>query len=171
MPDHRPSARLGLLLLFSLLVTACGFQLRGMTDLPAAWRQLYLASAAPQAELAQEFQGQLRASGIAWVERTEANYIIELSAEQFEQRSLSVGQQIRAAEFELLLSAQYAIYDRQGRTLQNPTTASVSALVENDPQNIVGKSDEIRMLRQELRSNLIQQIIRQITFSASASGG
>jgi LPS-assembly lipoprotein len=156
------------LLLVVMLLGACGFQLRGITDLPTAWRQLHLAADAPQAELARELQGQLRASGVQWVSRKESNYVIALSAERFEQRSLSVGQAIRAAEFELVLSAEYALYDSQGRAIQTPSLASVSALVENDPQNIVGKSDEIRMLREELRGNLVQQIIRQISFAANA---
>jgi LPS-assembly lipoprotein len=160
--------RSGVLLLVLLLLGGCGFQLRGTTDLPTAWRQLHLAADAPQAELAQELEGQLRASGVQWVSRKESNYVIALSAERFEQRSLSVGQAIRAAEFELVLSAEYAIYDSQGRSVQNASLATVSALVENDPQNIVGKSDEIRMLREELRRNLVQQIIRQISFAANA---
>jgi LPS-assembly lipoprotein len=168
MPYPRPNIRLCFALLVCVALSACGFQLRGVADLPSSWRQLHLAAADPQGELARELEGWLQSSGVQWGPRTDANYIIELSAEQFEQRSLSVGQQIRAAEFELVLSAQYAIYDRSGRALQSPTTASVSALVENDPQNIVGKTDEIRMLREELRGNLVQQIIRQISFAANA---
>jgi len=149
------------------LLGACGFQLRGTTALPVAWQQLHLSSPSPNSELAQEVQGRLRSSGVEWVARKDANFVIELSNEQFEQRSLSVGAQVRAAEFELVLSVEYAIYDRAGRQVRSPDTARVTALVENDPQNIVGKTDEIRMLREELRGDLVQQIVRQISFAAN----
>ena len=41
--------------------------------------------------------------------------------------------------------------------------------MENDPRNVVGKSEEIQLLRQEMRAELAQQIMRRIGFFATSS--
>jgi len=40
--------------------------------------------------------------------------------------------------------------------------------MENDPQNVVGKAEEIRILKSEMRSELARQIMRRIAFYAAA---
>ena len=40
--------------------------------------------------------------------------------------------------------------------------------MENDPRNVVGKSEEIRLLQQEMRAELAQQIVRRVIFSRPA---
>ena len=44
---------------------------------------------------------------------------------------------------------------------------SVVKQMENDPRNVVGKSEEINLLREEMRAELAQQIVRRIGFFAS----
>jgi LPS-assembly lipoprotein len=44
--------------------------------------------------------------------------------------------------------------------------ASVVKQMENDPRNVVGKAEEVRILRSEMRTELIQQIMRRIGYFA-----
>jgi LPS-assembly lipoprotein len=39
--------------------------------------------------------------------------------------------------------------------------------MENDPRNVVGKAEEIRLLKAEMRAELAQQIMRRIGFFVS----
>ncbi|MDP5053027.1 MAG: hypothetical protein NWP69_04485 [Congregibacter sp.] len=47
------------------------------------------------------------------------------------------------------------------------STAAVNKQMENDPQNVVGKAEEVRILRGELRGELASQILRRISFFAA----
>jgi LPS-assembly lipoprotein len=103
------------------------------------------------------------ASGVTWVERGEADYILRLGPERFSQRNLSVNAQARAAEFDLQMSAPSWSRCRRVRSSCRAHGA-VNKQMENDPQNVVGKAEEVRVLRGELRGELATQI-----FGASAS--
>ena len=37
----------------------------------------------------------------------------------------------------------------------------------NDPRNVVGKTEEIRLLREEMRRNLADQVARRVSYSLS----
>jgi LPS-assembly lipoprotein len=53
------------------------------------------------------------------------------------------------------------------QTEQDPTDAraTVSRQMLNDPRNIVGKTEELRLLREEMRRDLAAQIVRRIGHS------
>ncbi len=41
--------------------------------------------------------------------------------------------------------------------------------MENDPRNVVGKAEEIRIIRSEMRTQLAQKVLRQIGFFAAST--
>ena len=49
-----------------------------------------------------------------------------------------------------------------------PANAVIVKQMENDPRNVVGKAEEIRILQREMRAELSQQILRRIGFHAAA---
>lgn len=160
-----------LALALPLLLGACGFQLRGAassTALPEDWRQLHLTTENPNSEFSRELQSRFSANGIEWVEHSEAAYILELGPERFSQRNLSLNSQARAAEFELTMQANFAVRAGDGSLAMEPADAVVVKQMENDPRNVVGKAEEIRILQTEMRGELSQQILRRIGFHAAA---
>lgn len=159
-----------IVLALCLLITACGFQLRGTgggSALPPEWSRMYLASNDPNGELTRIVESTFSASGIVWVPRTEAQHILRLGPETFNQRNLSVNAQARAAEFDLQMSADFIVFDSNREKVMERTTASVNKQMENDPQNVVGKAEEVRVLQGELRRELATQILRRISFFAA----
>lgn len=168
----RPCFRLlAALVLLSAVLSGCGFQLRGADDsstLPEAWRQLALISSSPNSEFTRLFRSLGAARGINWVEAGEANYRLRLGNEQFMQRNLSINAQARASEFELLLRASFSITDASGASVLRQTEAEVAKQMENDPLNVVGKAEESRILREEMREELARQILRRINFFAAS---
>lgn len=153
-----------------LSLGACGFQLRGSgsgSALPEEWRSMHLLSANPNGELARIVESSFSANGINWAPRSEARYMLRLGPERFSQRNLSVNDQARAAEFDLQMSTDFVVLDSDGNTVMSRTTAAVNKQMENDPQNVVGKAEEIRVLRGELRYELAAQVLRRISFSAA----
>ncbi len=152
------------------LLTACGFQLRGLeggSALPESWQSMYLSTSNPNSELPRMVEATFSASGVAWEPRDEATYQLQLGPEQFSQRNLSVNAQARPAEFDLVMRADFVVLDTEGKVVIPRTTAMVNKQMENDPQNVVGKAEEVRVLRGELRGELATQILRRISFFAA----
>jgi len=153
------------------LLGACGFQLRGTGSamLPEMWRDMHLDTNNPNSELSREVQTRFAANGIRWVAPEAANYSVVLGPERFYQRNLSLNAEARAAEFELTMQTQFSVVDAQGDVVMPMTDASVIKQMENDPRNVVGKAEEIRILKTEMRAELAQQIMRRIGFYASST--
>ena len=152
-------------------LSACGFQLRGTggSGLPESWSKMYLITNNPNGELSRELQSTFTANGVLWVDREDANYLVKIGVEKFKQRNLSLNAQARAAEFELTLSTQFAVLSAAGAEVMEASDASVIKQMENDPRNVVGKAEEIRILRAEMRTELVHQIMRRIGFFAAST--
>jgi len=168
----QPLTRFVLLLGLSCLLAACGFQLRGSssaTALPEAWKNLYLDTGNPNSEFSRELQARFSANGIVWAEeRDQAAFILRLGPDRFSQRNLSLNSEARAAEFELTLQSRFTVLKPEGGApVIEPSNAVVVKQMENDPRNVVGKAEEIRILKGEMRGELAQQILRRIGFFAA----
>ena len=170
MTQTHLAARL-LALAIVCLLGACGFQLRGTGGamLPEPWRDMYLDTNNPNSELSREVQTRFAANGIRWVAPESANYSVVLGPERFHQRNLSLNAEARAAEFELTMQTQFSVRDANGDVVMPVTDASVIKQMENDPRNVVGKAEEIRILKTEMRTELAQQIMRRIGFYATST--
>lgn len=160
-----------LLLGAACLLAACGFQLRGTgggMEVPDDWRFMHLVTNNPNSEFSRAVSTRFAANGVEWQEQDEANYRVVLGPERFSQRNLSLNADARAAEFELTMRSTFSVLDSEGQLVMPDTTASVVRQMENDPQNVVGKAEEIRILKAEMRRELAQQIMRRIAFFAAS---
>ncbi len=153
------------------LLGGCGFQLRGGADsaagLPAAWQQMYLLTGNPNDEFSRGVQARFTAQGVQWRNRGDANYTLVLRGEQFKQRNLSLNSEARAAELELTMQSQFLVRDATNTEVIPPTDVVVVRQMENDPRNVVGKDEEIRILKSEMRADLAEQIVRRVSFFAN----
>jgi LPS-assembly lipoprotein len=153
------------------LLTACGFHLRGTgagVDVPDDWRYMYLVTNNPNSEFSRAVRTRFAANGVEWQDKDEANYRVVLGPERFSQRNLSLNADARAAEFELTMHSTFSVLENKGRVVMPETTATVVKQMENDPQNVVGKAEEARILKAEMRRELAQQIMRRIAFFAAS---
>jgi LPS-assembly lipoprotein len=98
---------------------------------------------------------------IVLTEEIDAPTRLTLREEQFTQRNVSLTAQARAAEMELTLSIDFVL--QQEETLPLEETATVSRQMLNDPRNVVGKTEEMRLLREEMRRDLAAQIVRRVS--------
>lgn len=168
---HQPYrlAKLACLLAVFSCLMSCGFQLRGADPNGASTGlqglELRLISVQPRSDLTREVSRELSNAGAVLTDATGSALQLTLQAEQFSQRNVSLTAQARAAELELTLSVNFVLE----QTEQDPTDAraTVSRQMLNDPRNIVGKTEELRLLREEMRRDLAAQIVRRIGHSLS----
>ena len=168
---HRRLASHTFILGIACLLSACGFQLRGTGDsgtvVPDAWKSMHLVTGNPNSEFSRSVQILFAANGVQWMDRDDANYILTLRPERFNQRNLSLNAEARAAEFELTMRAQFSVSDADNVEVMPAADASVVRQMENDPRNVVGKAEEVRILKSEMRAELAQQMMRRIGFFAA----
>ena len=88
--------------------------------------------------------------------------------EEFKRRKLSVNYEDRVDEPELTMSSKVRMDDARDEEDMPLTTVLVVKQMENNPQNVVGKASEVRLIQGEMRSELAAQIIRRISFYAAS---
>jgi LPS-assembly lipoprotein len=168
----RRLASYSLILGIACLLAACGFQLRGVgaggAALPDSWKKMYMVTGNPNGEFSQAVRTVFTTNDIQWTARADANYSLILGPEKFTQTNLSLNQEARVSQLELNMQATFSVLDASGKEIMPDTTASVTRQMENDPRNVMGKGEEIRILKAEMRTELAQQIIRRVGFFATS---
>ena len=154
-------------MLLCLGAASCGFQLKGTTGSGTSASldgvALMLISSQPRSELTAALISQLRLEG-AEIVADGSGLVLRLGEERFQQRNLSLTAQARSAEVELTMTV--AISLRNGATELIPgDDAQVVRQFLNDPRNVVGKTEELRLLREEMRRDLAAQITRRLVHS------
>lgn len=158
-----PRAALILLsVLASVLLGACGFHLRGAVDVPESLRNVYVTGENPRSPIVMSLQRSMRASGVELSSSAAtAPYTVYISNEREEKRSISVDEQAAAAEFQLRHYISFELRDPQGSPLVGPDQLISERVFVNDITNVVGKRDEERLIREEMRHQLAGQIMRR----------
>ncbi len=160
------AVRFLLLLLVCLLVTACGFHLRGETVLPEWLKTAYVESDVRYSEVADELRRALRTAGASVVERPEqASAVIRIEGEQSKRRILSVGSDGRPREYELNYLLSYGVYESAGKVLLPSRTTSQAKVYAFDEVDVLGKSTERDELWRELRRRAVAAVMSRLRYS------
>ena len=150
-----------------MCLAGCGFQLKGSDATSSSAKlegmTLQLMSSQPRSELTREVSGALSATGLILLEEGDAALTLRLQPEQFTQRNLSLTAQARAAELELTLFTDFTLNQPESDPIE--ARATVIRQMLNDPRNVVGKTEEMRLLREEMRRDLADQIARRVSHS------
>ncbi len=153
-------------LLLAAHLTGCGFELRGRASLPDDIRSVHVNA---PAALRDELQIFLEGGGAELAESgTSADVTINVSSETYDRRVLTVDPNTgKEREFELAYSVAFDVKRANG----TPVLASQSVrLIRDyvfDPDAVIGKSREEGVLREEMRRDAAQQILRRIRAAIS----
>ena len=152
-----------------MCLAGCGFQLKGSDAASSSVKlegiTLQLISSQHRSELTREVSRALSATGLMLLEEGDAMLTLVLQPEQFMRRNVSLTAQTRAAELELTLSADFTLNQQASDPID--ARATVTRQMLNDPRNVVGKTEEIRLLREEMRRDLADQVARRVSYSLS----
>lgn len=90
-----------------------------------------------------------------------AKYSLNLANEQTRQRTASYTSSARSAEYELTSTLDYQFRGPQDRLLLEDRV-EVQKVYVHDSNNLIGSSQEGDQLRQEMRRELLQQLVMRI---------
>lgn len=165
-PARSPQRGLALALLACLMLTACGFQLRSAVELPPALRALHLESDLPDSRFSRELSRSLEQAGVDLRASPAGVYRLQLQRERSSSREVSVDRRARSAERELELSLVLMLRDAAGTPVYGPVELNASKIYRYDPNNVLGKEDEERLINDELRERLTRQVLGALQATA-----
>ena len=150
-------------LALALVISACGWHLRGAPKNFPPGSTLYITSEDPRSDIAETITSLLQTSGLPLAEDpSQADYLLTIQKEDERKRTVSVDAKGRASEYELITSAEYSVRDRNGRALLTDAKADVYRTLVWDDGEVVSKGEEELLQREEMRRELIARIIDRL---------
>ena len=160
----RMPLKVSLVVGFVVLLSACGFKLRGSVDLPPVLQDVYIESANPFTGMARAMRIELQTAGANVLEdKDSATAILVIHHERSENRVLSVGSTGRATEYELYNEVGFSLRDREGKQLVKPQTLRQTGNLVFDENEVLGKISEAEGIHRQIRANLARQAIMRIS--------
>ena len=155
-------ARSGLLLIAILMLTACGYHLRGALDLPEALKKMYVQGAS--AELSEAIKRTFRGgSGELVATPEEAGMILNVIDEDYQRRTVSLSSAGYSNEYELSYRLTFDLLDAEGNKLITEQTIEVMEAYFNAQRSetLLSKDNEEIILRQGLYEEAVLSVIRR----------
>lgn len=151
----------------TVLLSACGFHLRGSNGsfmLPFATMYIGLPDTSP---LAIGLKRYIRAIGSTEVVSTKdgADAVLEVLTDPERNRTktiLSLNKNGRVQEYQLGYSINFRVLDKAGNQLLAPTTISLVRPITFDESQVLAKETEEAALYRDMRNDMVQQIMRRL---------
>jgi LPS-assembly lipoprotein len=156
--------------LLTVLLTACGFQLRGSYNLP--WETLHI-NLPENSELYFQIKRGIEAGSqtkvITDAKQAGASLVILRNDQHKSILSLSATGLVR--EFQLTRTFSYRIQDAQGKELLPTSQIILQRDMTFDDARIFAKEAEEVMILREMQQDLVQQLLRRLAASSRAPRG
>ncbi len=151
------------LLLVALLLSGCGFHLRGAIVLPQSMNNTVIVGA-ERSELYYEVENALRNAGGVVAQSVDATTsVLTLHSQAINRRVLSVDSQGRDAEYELEMKLVFSLRDAAGRVVADKERVTVNRDFSFDPDNVLSKSEEEASLRSEMLRQGVGQMMQRLS--------
>jgi len=150
-----------------LLVTACGFQLRGSVDLPEALTMVHIEAPDTNSQFVRVLNQRLITAGARVTDEPGANRLIILD-EQLTNEPLAFGGDARVREFGLTFEVRYEMRDAAGKQLTEAQVVQVTRSYEFDEQAILAASREQDNLALVLRQMAVERVLANLSAMTSA---
>ena len=151
----------GFILLIAVIISGCGFHLRGDIILPALYERVHVVDKG-YSDVGKSLSRALENVGSKIVSSPEAaTAVVTVLSRGTQRRALNVGGN-RVREFELQLDITFVVQDREGVQLADQQTISVVRNFQNDPNNVLAKDNEEQIIRREMMQPAIIQVLRRM---------
>jgi LPS-assembly lipoprotein len=157
--------RLLLVATLSLLMVACGFQLRGAAAMPDSIETLYIQGINIRDGLGLRLKRILNRNDVKVIdEYRDGAALMTFTENKLERRVMSVGvQTAKVAEYELILSVVYNLSDAQQNRLAEQERFEARRDYQFNPQQVLGRDAEEEILIEEMYEQVSQAIVRRLS--------
>lgn len=150
------------LLIASLVLSACGFQLRRDIALPASLSTIRVAVADPYSPLQRNLEGSLRRSGATVVDTATGTATLRVFRNSLQRLPLSVGDTGRVQEYLMRYEVEFELADASGLVVVPRQEVELERDYSFDTIQAQGTPGEEEVVRAELEREMVQSILRRI---------
>ena len=146
-----------------MLLSSCGYHLRGATDIPTEMQRTYIATEDRHSQFYQALRVELGASGIELVDSpAEATAIFSIHTDITRQRVLSVSSRNVPTEYEVFYTVSYSVESGQ-KSLMNRRNQTLLQDYTWDETLVLGKEQEQQQLRKAIVDDLVRVVLIQLS--------
>ena len=150
-------------LLTLLMITSCGFHLRGMTEI--SFKTVSIEG--KELSFTKNLKKTLTNNKVAIVLPTENPELrVELFSEESEKRILSLSGQGLVREFEIFYRVRYRVKTVDSETWSQENILETRRDFTYSDSNLIGKEEEERQLNESMRNEAITNLFNQIQLIA-----
>lgn len=151
---------LSIILIVTLLTTACGYHLRGAYDLPKEMKTIFLQGGSPA--LREQLNTVLKSSsGRLAATPDKADIVLRIFKDGIERRVLSLSERGRSNEIELDGHLEFELFDSKNRVLVPREPVEFRREYFNDQQDVIAKDNEETVIRNEMYQQVVRTIINR----------
>jgi len=150
----------------SLLLCACGFQLRGTAALP--FDTLYMPSTAAGIALDLKRNIQSGTRTIVVDDPKKAEAVLEFVQELREKQILSLAATGRVREYQLRYRVGFRVHDGKGGEFVPVSTVQLTRDISFNDTDVLAKETEEQQLYRDMQFDMVQQIMRRIAAAQPA---
>lgn len=144
----------------ALLLSACGYHLRGALDLPENMKSVYVEGGS--GPLLEQFKQMMSASSAQLANsRKGAGIVIKIFNEDFNRRVLSLSTRGKSNEFELVYRLDYEFANASDAVLMERQSVEIRREYYNDQQFVIAKDNEETVIRNEMYQQAVQAIVNR----------
>ena len=153
----------GLLLIITLIISGCGWQLRDSQIAASSIGAVYLSSSDTISVLTKELRRALSTYGVhSGVTKAESKYVVVIVDFRQNTRIASINSSGRVAEYQLNEDVDFYITDAEDNQVLSLSTASVERVYEFREEDILASSNEEQRILTEMRSEIVRQILNRL---------
>jgi LPS-assembly lipoprotein len=148
-----------IVLLVLLMITSCGFHMRGMTEI--SFKTISLEG--KELSFTKNLKKVLNSNKVAIVLPSENPELrVELIGEESEKRILSLSGQGLVREYEVFYRVRYRIKTTDSETWSQENILETRRDFTYSDSNVIGKEEEERQLNESMRNEAITNLFNQI---------
>jgi len=146
----------------AMILSSCGFQLRGQAAIP--YKTLFIETSG-YSQFANDLERAIRfSSGTKIVSnRDDAQAILRIMGEAQEKHILSLSSGGRVREFELNYRVNYRLIDHAGKDLAQPGQIDLRRDMTYDDTEVLAKESEEQLLYRDMKKDAVQQMMRRLS--------
>ena len=157
-----------IILMLALLISACGYHLRGAIALPSGMKNVYLEGGSGQ--LRDQFTRAMEISSVPLASSPEtAGIIVRIFDEDNQRRVLALSSGGTANNFELSYRLEYELVDAKNQILSARQPIEIRREYFNNQVAIIAKENEEAVIRNEMYQQAVRTIVNRARVALEAS--
>lgn len=152
-----------LIITLAIIISACGFHLRGREPLPESLQTIYIQTNQPYSSFTRELRQTLRAMGITIAQDIKtAPLILQVLSSNLDQQITSIGAGGQTTTYALTYTVSYQLLDRNGVTVLPIQTATTQRDHSATTNQLLGDMNTQNTLTNDMQREVIYQILNRL---------